>query len=62
MWCVFSKHYREYLVSLINVHTLDPAVLYDLQELTTACQRYQVNIQKLDNENDNTYHARLLKV
>lgn len=56
-----DKHYREYLVSLINVHTLDPAVLYDLQELTTACQRYQVNIQKLDNENDNTYHARLLK-
>ncbi|XP_055006750.1 LOW QUALITY PROTEIN: E3 ubiquitin-protein ligase RNF31-like [Boleophthalmus pectinirostris] len=56
-----EKHYREYLVSLINVHSLDPAVLYQPQELVLACQRYQVPTQKMDNENENNYNARLLK-
>ncbi|XP_040921571.1 E3 ubiquitin-protein ligase RNF31-like [Toxotes jaculatrix] len=56
-----EKHYREYLVSLINVHSLDPALLYDAQELTRACERYQVDVQRGENEDDNTYHTRLLK-
>lgn len=60
--CSCRKHYREYLVSLINGHSLDPALLYDAQELTRACERYQVDPQRGDNEEDNTYHARLLKV
>ncbi|XP_069562925.1 E3 ubiquitin-protein ligase RNF31-like [Brachyistius frenatus] len=56
-----EKHYREYLVSLINVHSLDPALLYDAQELTRACERYQVDTQRGDGEEDNVFHARLLK-
>ncbi|XP_041824210.1 E3 ubiquitin-protein ligase RNF31-like [Melanotaenia boesemani] len=56
-----EKHYREYLVSLINAHTLDPALLYDIDELTRACQRYQVDTQRGDAEDDNAHHARLLK-
>ncbi|XP_034561728.1 E3 ubiquitin-protein ligase RNF31-like isoform X1 [Notolabrus celidotus] len=56
-----EKHYREYLVSLINAHSLDPALLYDLQELTRACDRHQVDKQKGEAEDDNAYHARLLK-
>ncbi|XP_042255845.1 E3 ubiquitin-protein ligase RNF31-like [Thunnus maccoyii] len=55
-----EKHYREYLVSLINAHSVDPAPLYDAQELTRACERYQVDTQRGENEDDNTYHARLL--
>lgn len=62
--CVLScrKHYREYLVSLINGHALDPALLYDRDELVRACQRYQVEHQRADNEDDNAYRERLLKV
>lgn len=60
VWC--SKHYREYLVSLINGHSLDPALLYDRDELVRACQRYQVEHQRADNEDDNAYRERLLKV
>ncbi|XP_067433954.1 E3 ubiquitin-protein ligase RNF31-like [Thunnus thynnus] len=55
-----EKHYREYLVSLINAHSVDPAPLYDAQELTRACERYQVDTQRGENEDDNAYHARLL--
>ncbi|XP_039982824.1 E3 ubiquitin-protein ligase RNF31-like [Xiphias gladius] len=56
-----EKHYREYLVSLINAHSVDPALLYDALELTRACERYQVDMQRGENEEDNAYHARLLK-
>lgn len=60
--CVFRRHYREYLVSLINAHSLDPALLYNIQELIRACERYQVDIQRGESEENNAYHARLLKV
>lgn len=56
-----DKHYREYLVSLINGHSLDPAVLYEPDELEVTCKRYQVDVPKMENENDNNYHARRLK-
>ncbi|KAM6908817.1 E3 ubiquitin-protein ligase RNF31-like isoform 1-T1 [Lycodopsis pacificus] len=56
-----EKHYREYLVSLINAHSLDPAPLYDAQELIRACERYQVDTQRGENEDDAAYPARLLK-
>ncbi|XP_019110054.2 E3 ubiquitin-protein ligase RNF31 [Larimichthys crocea] len=56
-----EKHYREYLVSLINAHSLDPALLYDAHELTRACERYQVDTQRGENEEDDAYHARQLK-
>ncbi|XP_014868890.1 PREDICTED: E3 ubiquitin-protein ligase RNF31 [Poecilia mexicana] len=55
------KHYREYLVSLINDHSLDPAVLYETQELVVACQRYLGDLKKGDGEDDNAFSARLLK-
>ncbi|XP_070708978.1 E3 ubiquitin-protein ligase RNF31-like [Pempheris klunzingeri] len=57
-----EKHYKEYLVSLINAHSLDPARLYTAQELTRASERYQVDTQRGENEDDNTYQDRLLKV
>lgn len=56
-----ERHYREYLVSLINAHSLDPALLYDAVELNRACERYQVVVQRGESEDDNTYHARLLQ-
>ncbi|XP_068566398.1 E3 ubiquitin-protein ligase RNF31-like [Cebidichthys violaceus] len=56
-----EKHYREYLVSLINAHSLDPSPLYDPREQIRACERYQVDTQRGENEDDNVYHARLLK-
>lgn len=56
-----EKHYREYLVSLINGHSLDPAQQFDFTELTTACNRYQVELVRMDGEEERTYHARLLK-
>uniref|UniRef100_A0A3P8W8T6 Ring finger protein 31 n=1 Tax=Cynoglossus semilaevis TaxID=244447 RepID=A0A3P8W8T6_CYNSE len=56
-----EKHYKEYLVSLINAHTLDPALLYDNQELNRACERYQVTLQRVDNEADDAYYPRLRK-
>ncbi|TRY84124.1 hypothetical protein DNTS_026030 [Danionella cerebrum] len=47
-----DKHYREYLVSLINGHSIDPALLFTLDELTVACRRYHVDITQLDGEED----------
>ncbi|XP_054607891.1 E3 ubiquitin-protein ligase RNF31 isoform X2 [Nothobranchius furzeri] len=57
-----DKHYREYLVSLVNDHTLDPAVLYDTGELVRACERYLGESARGDGEDDSVYGARLLKV
>uniref|UniRef100_A0A8C9T1I1 Ring finger protein 31 n=1 Tax=Scleropages formosus TaxID=113540 RepID=A0A8C9T1I1_SCLFO len=57
----FRKHYKEYLVSLINGHSLDPALLFDLNNLVIACRRYQVDSRRLDTEDETTYSARLLK-
>ncbi|KAM9774840.1 E3 ubiquitin-protein ligase RNF31-like [Syngnathus typhle] len=56
-----EKHYKEYLVSLINAHSLDPAPLYDARDLIRACERYRVDTQRADNEDDNAYHARMRK-
>ncbi|XP_047205214.1 E3 ubiquitin-protein ligase RNF31 [Girardinichthys multiradiatus] len=55
------KHYREYLVSLINGNSVDPAVLYETQELVIACDRYLVDSRRGEGEEDNAYNARLLK-
>ncbi|XP_034415980.1 E3 ubiquitin-protein ligase RNF31-like [Cyclopterus lumpus] len=57
-----EKHYKEYLVSLVNAHSLDPAPLFEPSELTRACERYLVDTQRgADGEDDDLYHARLLK-
>lgn len=58
----FRKHYREYLVSLINGHSIDPAPLFEGNELHLACRRYQVELIQGEAEDDRTYYARLLKV
>lgn len=56
-------HYKEYLVSLINAHSLDPATLYEVEELETATERYlHVRPQPLAGEEPPVYHARLLQV
>ncbi|XP_048866204.1 LOW QUALITY PROTEIN: E3 ubiquitin-protein ligase RNF31 [Brienomyrus brachyistius] len=56
-----EKHYREYLVSLINGHSIDPALLYDVNDLLVACRRYQVDDWRGELEEDRAYYSRLLK-
>lgn len=57
-----EKHYTEYLVSLINGHSIDPAPLYNANELLLACRRYQVEEPRREAEDDRTYYSRLLKI
>lgn len=60
---VFSrKHYREYLVSLINSHSVDPAPIYSSSELLLACKRYKVEEMRRDGEDSFIYYSRLLEV
>uniref|UniRef100_A0A3Q2WD32 E3 ubiquitin-protein ligase RNF31-like n=1 Tax=Haplochromis burtoni TaxID=8153 RepID=A0A3Q2WD32_HAPBU len=56
-----EKHYREYLVSLINSHSIDPAPLYSSNELLLACRRYKVEDTHRDGEDTFTYYTRLLE-
>ncbi|XP_076983216.1 E3 ubiquitin-protein ligase RNF31 isoform X2 [Tamandua tetradactyla] len=57
-----QAHYKEYLVSLINAHSLDPATLYEVQELEMAIERYlHVRPQLLAGEDAPAYLARLLQ-
>ncbi|XP_076838037.1 E3 ubiquitin-protein ligase RNF31 [Brachyhypopomus gauderio] len=56
-----EKHYREYLVSLINGHSIDPAPLFNANELFLASRRYQVELARGEGEDDRMYSARLLK-
>ncbi|KAG9278422.1 E3 ubiquitin-protein ligase RNF31 isoform X1 [Astyanax mexicanus] len=56
-----EKHYREYLVSLINGHSIDPAPLFSSNELVLACKRYQVDHARGEGEDDRPYCSRLMK-
>ncbi|KAM8781198.1 E3 ubiquitin-protein ligase RNF31 isoform 3-T3 [Rhynchonycteris naso] len=57
-----QAHYKEYLVSLINAHSLDPATLYEVEELETAAERYlHVRPQPLAGEDATAYHTRLIQ-
>ncbi|XP_006883239.1 PREDICTED: E3 ubiquitin-protein ligase RNF31 isoform X2 [Elephantulus edwardii] len=57
-----QAHYKEYLVSLINAHSLDPATLYEVEELETAMERYlHVRPQPLAGEDAPAYRARLFQ-
>lgn len=56
------KHYREYLVSLINSHSVDPAPIYSSSELLLACKRYKVEEMRRDGEDSFIYYSRLLEV
>ncbi|KAG7274090.1 hypothetical protein CRUP_028797 [Coryphaenoides rupestris] len=55
-----EKHYIEYLVSLINDSSLDPAALYNTKELEVAGERYHLDVTREENEADDVYNARLL--
>ncbi|XP_061551005.1 E3 ubiquitin-protein ligase RNF31 isoform X1 [Phycodurus eques] len=56
-----EKHYREYLVSLINSYSIDPARLYSSNELLLACRRYKVDDTHRDGEDGFIYYSRLLE-
>ncbi|XP_010777165.1 E3 ubiquitin-protein ligase RNF31-like [Notothenia coriiceps] len=56
-----EKHYREYLVSLINSHSIDPAPLYSSNELLLACRRYKVEDPRREGEDSFTYFSRVLQ-
>ncbi|XP_075871631.1 E3 ubiquitin-protein ligase RNF31 [Nelusetta ayraudi] len=56
-----EKHYREYLVSLINSQSLDPASLYSSSELLLACRRYKVDDSHREGEESSAYCSRLLE-
>nr|XP_004463423.1 E3 ubiquitin-protein ligase RNF31 isoform X2 [Dasypus novemcinctus] len=57
-----QAHYKEYLVSLINAHSLDPANLYEVEELEMATERYlHMRPQPTAGEDPAAYHARLLQ-
>ncbi|XP_074090914.1 E3 ubiquitin-protein ligase RNF31 [Macrotis lagotis] len=57
-----QAHYKEYLVSLINAHSLDPALLYEVDELETATERYlHVAPQSGAGEEASAYRTRLLQ-
>lgn len=50
-------------MSLINAHSLDPATLYEVEELETATVRYlHVHPQQMEGEDLPAYQARLLQV
>uniref|UniRef100_A0A8C6U6T8 RING-type domain-containing protein n=1 Tax=Neogobius melanostomus TaxID=47308 RepID=A0A8C6U6T8_9GOBI len=57
-----GHHYREYLVSLINSSSLDPAPLYTSTELLLACRRYKVDEGGREGEDNLSYYTRLLQV
>ena len=59
----FRKHYKEYLVEMINRYALDPAVLMDLNELSAVIRREGKDIPKREGrEADAAYKARLYQV
>nr|XP_060635962.1 E3 ubiquitin-protein ligase RNF31 [Anolis sagrei ordinatus] len=59
-----QAHYKEYLVSLINSHSLDPAALYTVQEAENVCRRHLPAAQVLlrdPGEDEEAYRGRLVK-
>ncbi|XP_053114821.1 E3 ubiquitin-protein ligase RNF31 isoform X2 [Hemicordylus capensis] len=59
-----QAHYKEYLVSHINSHSLDPATLYTLPELEIVCRRHlpgAVLLPRGPAEDDEAYRGRLAK-
>jgi hypothetical protein len=49
-------------VSLINSQSIDPAPLFNANELVLACRRYQVDDARGELEDDVTYYTRILEV
>uniref|UniRef100_A0A8D0HSP9 Ring finger protein 31 n=1 Tax=Sphenodon punctatus TaxID=8508 RepID=A0A8D0HSP9_SPHPU len=59
-----QSHYKEYLVSLINAHSLDPASLYSLEELDVVWSRHLPGglLPQHPAEEGETYRGRLAKL
>ena len=56
-------HYKEYLVSLINKHNIDPLVIMDTDELKVQCTRSEKDvINKRRKESTEQYRKRLIQV
>ena len=49
-------------MSLINGYSIDPAPLFNANELGLACRRYQVEDARGEGEDDFGYYNRLLEV
>ena len=55
-------HYKEYLVTKINLHCLDPIVMYDARQIMDILSREEMEIPKQqDNENEEQFRERLIK-
>uniref|UniRef100_W5N311 Si:dkey-181m9.8 n=1 Tax=Lepisosteus oculatus TaxID=7918 RepID=W5N311_LEPOC len=53
-------HYKEYLVELINNHSLDPAVMFTIDEIATELQRWKLSVpEKMEGELAAHYQLRL---
>ncbi|MBN3321149.1 RNF31 ligase, partial [Atractosteus spatula] len=56
-------HYKEYLVELINNHSLDPAVMFTIDEIATELQRWKLSVpEKMEGELVAHYQHRLKQV
>ncbi|XP_071502777.1 uncharacterized protein [Diadema antillarum] len=55
-------HYKEYLVGLINAKSIDPACVYNIDELKAALGREEIAAtQRREGETDRSYRSRLLQ-
>ncbi|XP_071482351.1 uncharacterized protein [Diadema antillarum] len=55
-------HYKEYLVGLINAKSIDPAFVYNIDELKAALGREEIAApQQREGETDRSYRSRLLQ-
>ena len=57
-----SKHYKEYLVLLINKAELDPLPMYDTDKIVVILKREEKEVPEREDETDEEYRARLIKV
>ena len=58
-------HYKEYLVSKINKHNLDPIELYETIKIQQILRRQELEIPEKDEENQESeedYRKRLIEV
>jgi len=74
IWCIcicddiicyhgYRLHYKEYLVSLINKHKIDPVDIMSLQKMKLVFERNEVTLPKMpQNETEARYKSRLQQV
>ncbi|KAH3769409.1 hypothetical protein DPMN_170676 [Dreissena polymorpha] len=60
---IFSNHYKEYLVSLINKNKIDPIEIMDMDALKILIERDEKQMPPLNkNETEAAYRKRIEKV